>query len=445
HADRDDGQRAGDDSAAPSVTAGPIRISDSLPDGSVAAVFSDERGVQIATGPQAPPVTSDQLTSIANASPGPNQPFSYPLDDDAFRWITTTSEGHSALTGLPLEPVDQTIGRLTVLMAIVGGLALVGVAGGGYLVVRRGLRPLGRLADGARAIADSDLEAQVGAGRQRLSLRREQSSAEVAELSAALSSMLEEIDNSIAARDQANERLRRFVADASHELRTPLASIRAYSELLRRGLYRDGEQSDLFLGRIESESVRLGALVNDLLLLARLDQGRALAQEPVDVMSVIDDAVCDLLAAEPARLVQVRVAADTNTVIVADADRLRQVFTNLLANIRVHTPTEAAVTISVEAADSDLVVAVADEGPGIPEQAQESIFDRFSRADSGRAREQGGSGLGLAIVQSVVLAHGGAVSLSSSASGTTITLRLPIAGETQLPAGLSADAAPAAQ
>ncbi|MEI8081256.1 MAG: HAMP domain-containing sensor histidine kinase, partial [Actinomycetes bacterium] len=296
------------------------------------------------------------------------------------------------------------------------------------LVVRRGLRPLGRLASGARAIASSDLETPVGAGRPKLTLDRERSSAEVAELSSALSSMLDEIDVSIADRDQANERLRRFVADASHELRTPLASIRAYSELLRRGLYRDDEQADLFLRRIESESIRLGALVNDLLLLARLDQGRALAQEPVDVMSIIDDTVCDLLAAEPQRSVDVTVEAGTQTVIIGDADRLRQVFTNLLANVRVHTPTTAGVRIRVTSEDHRLTVTVADEGPGIPEQAQESIFDRFTRADSGRARDQGGSGLGLAIVQSVVLAHGGSVGLQSSPAGTAVTLSLPIDG-----------------
>ena len=396
-----------------------------LPAGSVAADVSLKRGARIVTGSQGPVVSPEQLAAVVGAAPALGQPFSGLAGAEDYRWIVTSSEGRTVVAGVPLDSVEATVGQLLALLAIIGVLAVISVALGGYLIVRRGLRPLGRLTAGARAIALSDLGSPGEAGRTRLSLGKERSSAEVADLSAALSAMLIEIDQSIESRDAANEQLRRFVADASHELRTPLASIRAYSELLRRGMHSDPAQPALFLDRIEAESVRLGTLVDDLLLLARLDQGRALAREPVDILAIIDDAVSDLEASDPGRPTEVVVADGTTPIIIGDPDRLRQVLGNLLANVRVHTPSDAAMTIRVENLEEDLVIDVADLGPGIPPEALGSVFDRFARADSSRSRDRGGAGLGLAIVKSIVEAHGGSVAVQSSASGTSVRISLP--------------------
>jgi two-component system, OmpR family, sensor kinase len=216
------------------------------------------------------------------------------------------------------------------------------------------------------------------------------------------------------------------VADAAHELRTPLTSLRGYAELYRQGALANPDAVDNAMGRIESESLRMGRLVDDLLLLARMDQHRGLETERVDIGELVDEAVADFEAVEPER--PVTYERNGAITVVGDRNRLRQVIDNLLANVRTHTPAKSPVHVAVTPNGSFVEVSVADEGPGIAPEDQEHIFERFWRADPGRSRSRGGSGLGLAIVATLVQAHGGSVAVRSSpGQGSTFTVSLPLA------------------
>jgi two-component system OmpR family sensor kinase len=245
-------------------------------------------------------------------------------------------------------------------------------------------------------------------------------------LGAALNEMLGQIEQSTAARAASEARLRRFVADAAHELRTPLTSLRGYVELYSQGALSTPEALDRAMGRIGAEASRMGRLVEDLLLLARLDQQRALDQERVDLVALAHEAATDFAAIAPHR--PFTTAWDGEAVVLGDRVRLRQVIDNLLTNARTHTPPETPVHLAVRR-DGDLAeLIVADKGPGIPPAAKERVFERFWRGDPGRSRARGGTGLGLSIVASIVAAHGGTVDLASApGEGTTFTVRLPLA------------------
>jgi two-component system OmpR family sensor kinase len=220
------------------------------------------------------------------------------------------------------------------------------------------------------------------------------------------------------------------VSDASHELRTPLSTIRGHAELWRNNFMREGSDLDTLVGRIESESTRLGGLVDDMLLLARLDQARPLERRPVDLLSLATDAVIDARARQPDREVTLEhIPAEEPPVVMGDEARLRQVITNLLSNALEHTPRSSPVSVSVRTRGDSVEVAVTDAGPGMPADVVPRVFDRFYRADPGRARSQGGTGLGLAIVQSLVSAHGGRVGCRSvEGDGSTFTVSLPHVG-----------------
>jgi two-component system OmpR family sensor kinase len=331
--------------------------------------------------------------------------------------VTRPGEG-TAIFGASLQGVQDATRRLILIEVIAGFgvLLLVGIFA--TALVRLGLKPLDDMADTAGAIAAGDLTQRV---------KEDDPRTEVGRLGGALNSMLHQIEGAFAERTASQERLRRFVADAGHELRTPLTSIRGYAELYRNGAVPPGEPLDRAMGRIESEAGRMGVLVEDLLLLARLDQGRAPASDPVDLVAVVADCVHDALAVEPERHLATAVP-DHPVVVLGDALRFHQVLANLLANVRVHTPSDTSAEVGLGIDGSWAVLTVADHGPGMEPEVAEHVFERFFRADPARTRQHGGAGLGLAIVAAIVEAHGGSVALDSTpGQGSTFTVRLPLA------------------
>jgi two-component system OmpR family sensor kinase len=328
---------------------------------------------------------------------------------------------------LPLADIDATLHRLLVIEVLVTA-AVFGVGiGAGFWLVRLGLRPLADIEATAGAITSGDMSERVAL---------EDAGTEVGRLGKALNVMLDTLDDAFAERRQSEEaaleseqRMRRFVADASHELRTPVAAVRAYAELYRRGADTRPEDLARLLSRIESEAERMGVLVDDLLLLTRLDEGRPLSRDVVDVGAVVSDAVAAAQAVEPARPLALDVVGSVE--VVGDRGRLRQVFDNLLANVRAHTPEEASASVRVSAAQGRAVVEVTDSGPGLGLSDDEvgRVFERFYRVDAGRSRDRGGAGLGLSIVAAIVGAHGGSACAqcrSDGKSGAVFRVELPL-------------------
>jgi two-component system OmpR family sensor kinase len=284
-----------------------------------------------------------------------------------------------------------------------------------WWLIRRGMRPVDRMVDTAAAIADGDLSRRVPDANPRTELGR---------LGHALNEMLAQIESALEARSASEARLRRFVADAAHELRTPLTSLRGYAELYRQGALSDEAGVTNAMGRIEAEGGRMSRLVDDLLLLARMDQQRALETKPVDLAALAGESVTDFQAVDPERPVTTMLTE--SALVEGDRVRLRQVIDNLLTNARVHTPAGTPVRVEVAEVGDRVEFRVADEGPGIAPADQARIFERFWRADPARARKTGGSGLGLAIVASLVEAHGGTVLVESApGKGATFVVRLP--------------------
>jgi two-component system OmpR family sensor kinase len=249
---------------------------------------------------------------------------------------------------------------------------------------------------------------------------------EVGQVGSALNDLLDHVGAALTARHESEMRVRQFVADASHELRTPLASIRGYAELSRREREPVPPSVTHALSRVESEATRMAVLVDDLLLLARLDAGRPLEKEPVDITRIVVDAVSDAHAAGPDHVWQLDVPEES-AYVCGDPARLHQVVANLLANARTHTPAGTTVSARVQHVDGKVTVSVDDNGPGIPEALQPNVFARFTRGDSSRSRAAGSTGLGLSIVQAVTHAHGGRVDLASRPGATSFRVALPAA------------------
>jgi two-component system OmpR family sensor kinase len=329
------------------------------------------------------------------------------------------------LSAAPQSDLDSTVRQLIVVEVIAFLLALGVLVFAGRMVLRRGLRPLSDMAGTAHDIASHDLTS-----RADLPVRAEGTGggAEVEELRTAFNRMLEHIDASLAARTEANDQLRRFVADASHELRTPLTSIRGYADLFAYAAANEPAEREAHLARIREETARMSVLVDDLLLLARLDAHDAeapLRPERIDLTDIAADAADAFAAGRPDHPLTAE-PGPPGLVIDADPLRIRQVLDNLLANAAVHTPPGTPVRLDVTVEDGAAVVRVTDAGPGIPAAAQERIFDRFYRVDDSRNRGHGGSGLGLSVVHSLVAAHGGSVGVTSEPGRTTFTVRLPL-------------------
>jgi two-component system, OmpR family, sensor kinase len=320
---------------------------------------------------------------------------------------------------VPLTETSQTLNRLLGIEVLVFALVLVGLGVAAWLIIKRDLRPLETMADTADVIAAGDLSQRVTPAEPRT---------EVGRLGLSLNAMLAQIEVAFAERAATEEKLRRFLADASHELRTPLTSIRGYAEVFERGAKDDPDDLATAMRRIEEESKRMGVMVDELLLLARLGEGREPEREPVDLARVVADAVGDARAADAGRDISLEALAAL--VVIGDEHQLRQVVANLLGNARKHTPPDCPVHVRLRGEDGDAgeaVLEVADEGPGLTPEVAAKVFEPFYRADKSRARQSGGAGLGLAIVAAIVEAHGGSVALATQpGAGATFSVRLPL-------------------
>ncbi|GAB1689195.1 sensor histidine kinase [Krasilnikovia sp. M28-CT-15] len=366
-------------------------------------------------------------TELAEVVPD-GQPITVYLDDlGAYRVMSVPTPDGWLVTGLPLADTQQTLLAVAGVTAAAVVVALIIAGWAGAIIVRRNLRPLERMAATATRVSELRLDRGEVDLAQRVPEGDTDARTEVGRVGAALNRMLDHVGNALEARHASEMQVRQFVADASHELRTPLAAIRGYAELSRRSREPVPEEVGHVLRRVESEAQRMTTLVEDLLLLARLDAGRPLGHDPVDLTALVVDAVSDAHAAGPRHDWRLEVPEEAVTVL-GDAARLHQVLANLLANARTHTPEGTSVTVAVSATPDGAVLRVTDRGPGIPAELQPHIFERFARGDSSRSRAAGSTGLGLSIVHAVVSAHAGTVSVHSEPGRTEFTVRLPAAG-----------------
>jgi two-component system OmpR family sensor kinase len=395
-----------------------------LPDGGYAALVDDRgrvrREARFAFDQETPRPQIPRELVRRQASDGTPTLATGPAvrGDTEYRLIARSlGEQGTLVLAVPLSEVRATQRLLLLVGGVVGGLVLVAIGIAAYWLTRRELRPLERMAEKSQLIAAGDLSQRVKPDDPRT---------EVGRLGGALNAMLEEIEGAFADRLAAEERLRQFVADASHELRTPVTSIRGYAELFRRGAGDHPDDLAQVMQRIEQEGKRMGELIEELLLLARLDQGLPLEREPVELSAVVDAAVDAALAADPKR--PITVDSHGPLVVRGAESRLRHVVDNLLTNARVHTPAGTPVHVRLAADDGEVVLEFADEGPGVPAEEADRIFERFYRTDHSRTRSQGGVGLGLAIVRSVAEAHGGDVGYRPrTGGGSVFRVILPLA------------------
>ncbi|MEU0312408.1 ATP-binding protein [Nocardioides sp. NPDC006273] len=335
---------------------------------------------------------------------------------------TNTGQTSIIVTGHSTGEVEKTIGSLIFWEALLTLLGVLAAAGVGYVVVRRQLSPLREVAATAHAVAGLPMSSGEVSVTDRVPERLTDEDTEVGQVGAALNSLLDHVETSLAERHRSEQQVRQFVADASHELRTPLTTIRGYTELAQQR----PEAVPMALGKVEEESLRMTTLVEDLLLLARLDQGRPLARESVDLTRLLLEAVDDARVVAPSHIWRLELPADADAevILTGDDQRLHQVISNLLTNERRHTPAGTTVTVRVRRDGFD----VHDDGPGFPPDLVPRAFERFTRADEARQRD-GGAGLGLALVHAIVTAHGGTVRLTSVPGDTTIAVRLPCSSD----------------
>jgi two-component system OmpR family sensor kinase len=400
-------------------------------DGTVAVRFGPDRQT-VTAGRLAPesatsePLTASQIRSLA-AIPADGRFYSRDLAGLGGYRVTAsaTATGDVVVTGLPLGEVNDTLTTAVVVLVALSlsGLAIAGVAG--TAVVRRMLRPLDRMVTTAGEVVELPLDRGEVVLSSRVAETDTDPRTEVGQVGAALNRMLGHIDNALAARHATETRVRQFVADASHELRTPLASIRGYAELAARETETPGELAHA-IERIGSEARRMTTLVDDLLLLARLDSGRPLERTAVDLSRLVVDTVSDAQVSGPEHHWKLVLPVEP-VIAVGDEARLHQVLANLLANGRSHTPPGTTVVVELAAEPSMAILHVVDDGPGIPAIIQPGVFERFTRGDGSRSRSAGGTGLGLAIVAAVVQAHHGTVQLHSEPGRTAFTITLPAA------------------
>jgi two-component system OmpR family sensor kinase len=384
----------------------------------------------------------EEVSQLAAGQAGPRLPAISPDDDRLQRAFTVGSTagdakwrvlavsrpgGGVATVARDVTDETNTVNRLVSVEVVIGLTVVLLLGGIGSVLVRRNLRPLVEVETTAAAIAAGDLSRRVPESDERT---------EVGRLAAALNTMLHQIESAFRVREasevaarKSEERMRRFVTDASHELRTPLTSIRGFAELYRQGAASSPDDLARLMRRIEDEGARMGLLVDDLLLLARLDQERPLARDVVDLVPIAVDAVHDARAVDPARPVTLDVPGGVAFVVVGDEYRLRQVLGNLVGNALKHTPAGTPVRVGLSLRDgATAVLEVADEGPGLAGADAERVFERFYRADPSRVRTEGGAGLGLAIVAALAAAHGGSVEVETSpGEGATFRVVLPLA------------------
>jgi two-component system OmpR family sensor kinase len=337
-------------------------------------------------------------------------------DTRAIAQVLPTGLG-SIVVAVSLAGVDRTLHEMTWLFLLISLIILVLIAFLSRFIIRISLRPLSEVEGTAAAIAAGDLSARLPDNNPKT---------EVGKLTRSLNTMLSRIEESFAVRVASESKLRQFVADASHELRTPLTAIRGFAELHRQGAVEGVEKTKELIGRIEKESIRMGSLVEDLLLLARMDEARPVSMEPVDLTHVLEECIASARAAGPDHPITADIEPDI--FVLGDNKRIHQAIANLLANARTHTPLGTKITVRAKSGKGDTRVSVSDEGPGLSPADQKKIFERFFRADPSRQRSSGeGSGLGLSIVDAIMKLHGGSVSVESELGrGATFTLTFPI-------------------
>ena len=371
---------------------------------------------------------SAQLTQV----PPDGTPVTMDLDGlGSYRVISEQPRrgGPTVVVGLPTTVVDETLWWVLLMFCVVSAAALAAATAAGIWIIRRQLEPLSKVSAAARKVADLELDkGEVRLPTPIVPVDPDSAHTEVGQLGSALNRMLDRIAGALSARHASETRVRQFVSDASHELRTPLAAIRGYTELAQRKRDELPEDVAHAMSRVESETQRLTTLVEDMLLLARLDEGRPLERVTVDLVQVVADAVSDAHAAGPEHEWTLELPDDP-VQVTGDQARLHQVLANLLTNARVHTPAGTTVTTSVTMrSDGTAVLSVTDDGPGIPQALQPEVFERFARGDSSRSRRGGSTGLGLAIVAAVVKAHRGTIDLHSVPGDTRFVITLPADG-----------------
>ncbi len=399
------------------------------PAGMVAAVVSDgktvDAGYLTSSGTRAAltPTAQQQLEQIA----GSRSPVTVNLDGlGRYRVVAAPSRNRAdvIVTGLSMSNIDATEFRMLLIFGIVTLIAMAAATAAGVVIIRRALAPLRRVSQTATKVADLPLDR----GEVELPVRVPEDDAnpytEVGQLGSALNRMLDHISAALSTRQASETRVRQFVADASHELRTPLAAIRGYTELAQR-MGDDREAVAHAMSRVASETDRITRLVEDLLLLARLDSGRPLEREPVDLSRLAVDAVSDAHIAGPDHQWELDLPPEP-VMVTGDQARLHQVMANLLANARIHTAPGTVVTTRLSTGPAHTLLQVTDNGPGIPVTQQSEVFERFARGDSSRSRKGGSTGLGLAIVSAVVKAHNGTITVHSRPGRTEFAVRLPV-------------------
>ncbi|MEV5972055.1 HAMP domain-containing sensor histidine kinase [Streptomyces sp. NPDC051921] len=391
-----------------------------------------DRSVPPEDGPYGPRYRIEALSAAQSAGlaavPRDGDPHTVSLPGGLGDYRVQYASGKNGdyLIGIPLTEVRDALSTLIVVELSVTGAGLVAASLAGTVLVRVALRPLRRVAATAAQVSRLPLHSGEVALDHRVPEAQADPRTEVGQVGAAINRMLDHVHSALDARQQSETRVRQFVADASHELRTPLASIRGYAELTRRGREECGPDTRHALGRIESEATRMTGLVEDLLLLARLDAGRPLSYERTDLSLLVVDALSDARAAGPEHRWRLELPdGDAGVKVPADGARLHQVLVNLLANARTHTPPGTTVTARVRTAPGHAVVEVEDDGPGVPAALLPTVFERFARGDASRSRQAGSTGLGLAIVRAVTLAHGGEVTVDSRPGRTVFAVRLP--------------------
>jgi len=383
--------------------------------------------VQVAgvSSPLPPSVPPPRIPPTPRAN---GRPFTVHATSGDTKWRvieTFNTSGDVLAVAVPLDEVQQTVRRLVAIEAVVGVIVLGLLGAAAFAVVRRSLRPLVEVERAAEKVAAGDLTQRVPPADPRT---------EVGSLAESFNAMVAQLETAFATTEaseadarRSEDKMRRFVGDASHELRTPLTSIRGFAELYRQGALPAQADVERAMSRVESEAAHMGVLVEDLLLLARLDQQRPLEHAPVDLLELARDAVQDARAVDPTRSLELEVvAAGPPPVVLGDGQRIRQVLGNLVGNALTHTTSDVALRVST--VEGAAVVDVVDHGPGIAEEERDKVFERFYRADDSRARSSGGTGLGLSIVAALVAAHDGTVDvLDTPGGGATFRVTLPLA------------------
>ncbi|OIJ65054.1 sensor histidine kinase [Streptomyces mangrovisoli] len=396
------------------------------------AVYDVSSGTPLLRRPAEVPSDTREMTALARTMAD--------SDRELLRTVTIAGQGTYRLracrvgpgvvlvSAAPMASIDATMRRLITVQVVAFALALLALVVIGRALLRRGLKPLSDMAHTAHGIASHDLTDSAA----RLPLRAvgPGGGPEVEELRTAFNTMLEHIDDSLAVRAEAEQRLRRFVADASHELRTPLMSVRGYADLFQYAAADEPGERERHLARLRAEAARMGILLDDLLLLARLDAAEAttpLRPERTDLGELVRQAGDAFRAGHPDHPLAVD-PGPSHVFVRVDPVRVRQVLDNLLTNAAMHTPAGTEVSVALSASAGQARVRVADTGPGIPAADRARVFDRFYRVDKARTRDRGGSGLGLPVARSLVRAHGGSLNLDAATDGTTFTVTLPADG-----------------